>query len=436
MRGAVGSLGLVLLAATPVAAAEVQTRTLDNGLQVLVETRPGATEVGVAVAYRVGMRDAPPGYRGLTHLAEHLAFRGTLHLPGLRGYEAIAALGGRTGGTTTLDATVYSHALPPAGLETALWVESDRMGFLVEALRPEDLPLEQRIVARELELRRGPGGAPGFVLERLFPEAHPYFFSPDEAADVQSVSLAGLQGFLQRHYRPDLAAVAVVGDVDPEVAFEAVERWFGPLVVPSGAPPPRDARAPEVPCWSAEASTRGRARTVMMWRARDPGPPGELELLTHFIGAEARRVIQDPGVEVDAELVRFDLESLVTLDVAAKSTSLETTRGPLRRALGELGEGISEHGFEQARGAVRFRVARALEAPGDRAVAWAESAVTSKPSPVDLEAGLEAVTRDAVLRRAEGLRGGRPDLWIELEGLKGRQMPKPLRFSRVPCRRL
>jgi zinc protease len=150
-------LATILLTHAPRAEAETR-RTLDNGLQVIVEARPGASETGVALAYRVGQQDDPPGCKGLAYLAEHMAFRGSRHLPGLSGYARIAEVGGRTNATTRFDTTVYTHSVPSSEVARALWVESDRTGFMMEALAAENLGLEQRIVGRELDLRRGVSG--------------------------------------------------------------------------------------------------------------------------------------------------------------------------------------------------------------------------------------------------------------------------------------
>ncbi len=422
-----------LLVSNP-AAAQL-THTLQNGLKLTIEVRPEMSEVGLAVAYRVGQRDAPGGYAGLPHLAEHMAFRGTRHLPGLRGYEVIAELGGRTTASTHFDSTVYTQAVSPQGLQRALWVESDRMGFLVESVTAENLALEQSIVASELDLRRGPSGAPSFIFRHAFPKPHPYYMSPDEASDVQAVTLPGLQGFLQRHYRPDLASIAIVGPVDPKATLQQVKRYFGPIVRPSERAPGRNNKVPPPVCMQAEGSRRGRGVTRMLWRLPDPGPPGEAEVLSAVIEGQAEAALQNPAVSVSTNVWRWDLETMLNLTVKASGTSLEPLQGPLRRVLGELESRVSQIAVRRARDAVLLNHARVFESPSARASAWARSGVSSFPTPLEMKAGIQNVTTERILARARALSGGRPDIWLEIYGLKGKQFPREVKFHRTECRR-
>lgn len=429
-------LAAAALCGAPKAADAEVVHTLHNGLRVIIEARPEMTEVAVAVAYRVGHRDNPKGYAGLAHLAEHMAFRSTRNLPGLRGYEVIAELGGRSQGTTHFDATVYTQAVPIEGLERALWVESERMGYLVEAVDAKTLALEKRIVARELDMRRGADGGPGFVLEQVFPEPHPYYLSPDEAADVQAVTLSGLQGFLQRYYRPDAATIAIVGDVSAQDVLRLVEAHFAAIPRPRGRLEPRNEFLPPPTCVEAEGSVRGRALSLMLWRLPDPGPVGEAEVLTALIQAEADSIIDNPAVSVKAQLLRWDLETVMQLTVKASSPALAEIKGPVRRVLGELGQRIDPARVIRTRDAVAFGLAQALEAPADRAEMWARSGVSTKPSPVALETGVAQVDPQAIMRRVQALSGSRPDVWIDLDGRKAREFPKEFKFHRTLCRRL
>lgn len=426
----------LVTAGAPIASAEsAESRELANGLMVRVLVRPEATEVGVAVAYRVGQRDDPPGYAGLAHLAEHVAFRDTKHLPGLAGYAAVAAAGGRTNGKTGFDTTVYTHALPPGALERALWVESERMGFLVEAVTSRVLELEQRIVVRELELRRGTDFGPGFALERTFPKDHPYHQSSDEVRDVEAVTLPGMQGFLQRYYRPDLAVVAVVGPVDPSRVFAAVERYFGPIPRPSQDPPRRPSELPRRACYAAEGSVRGQGFVFSFWRTRAPGPPGALELLAATLESRLRRAADGLASTVSVRLHRWDLETILSVMVRAKGASIQRLLMKLRREIGELGMGLRESDVKQARRVAAYKVELALERPSSLADAWAQSAVSERPSPSALMNGLRNVPAAEVLRRARGLSNNPPAVWIEAIGREGLEAPKQFRFHRVPCGR-
>ncbi|MEM9194588.1 MAG: insulinase family protein, partial [Myxococcota bacterium] len=150
---------------------------LDNGLEVRLRPNHDHPRVGVCLTYRVGSRDDPRGYRGLAHLVEHLMFQGSRNIPEDAFFDYLQSAGGNGNGTTGGDRSTYSAVLPAGRLNLALWLESDRMAYLLDHLDQETLDQQRAVVRREWEERHGSRPtyrAAQFVREALYPEGHPY----------------------------------------------------------------------------------------------------------------------------------------------------------------------------------------------------------------------------------------------------------------------
>lgn len=146
-------------------------------------------------------------------MLEHATFRGSSHLRPLEGASILGELGAGYNAVTELESTEFYSALPSAGLETVLWLESERMGFALGGINAAGLEAEQRIVVNELRQR---GGALSrqlnkFWLDALYGPAHPFARGESEVEDVQAVELSGLQWFYQSSYRPDNATLVLSG---------------------------------------------------------------------------------------------------------------------------------------------------------------------------------------------------------------------------------
>ncbi|MEZ4327723.1 MAG: pitrilysin family protein [Polyangiales bacterium] len=210
----------------------VVERRLDNGLRVLVQHDGRSSRVGVALQYHVGFRTTPQGFRGLPHIVEHLMYTGSEHAP--EGAAAYFEPAGGTGmnGVTGQDATTYFVELPARELDLALWIESDRMAYLITALDEAKVARERSVVLQEWR-ERVSGRASGWLTETvqaaMYPEGHPYRLLGDDPNHVASIRLAHVQWFLQQYYVPDNATLAIVGDVDPERALASVQRYFGSI---------------------------------------------------------------------------------------------------------------------------------------------------------------------------------------------------------------
>ncbi|MCA9534697.1 MAG: insulinase family protein [Myxococcales bacterium] len=210
----------------------VVERRLDNGLRVLVQQDQRTPRVGVALQYHVGFRTTPQGFRGLPHIVEHLMYTGSQHAPeGAAAYFEPAG-GTEMNGMTGQDATTYYVELPARELDLALWIESDRMAYLITALDEAKVARERSVVLQEWRERvsgRASGWLTEVVQKELYPVGHPYHLVGDDPEHVASIRLAHVQWFLQQYYVPNNATLAIVGDVDPAQAMASVERYFASI---------------------------------------------------------------------------------------------------------------------------------------------------------------------------------------------------------------
>lgn len=221
---------------------------LSNGLKVLLVPEPGRT-VGVVMNYDVGSANDPPHYRGLAHLTEHVTFRGSRHLQNLEGPKRIDALGGAWNAVTGPERTDYLASLPSEGLETVLWIESERMAFALDGIDERAFALEKRIVINEYEEHNG--GLSSVLWQhqqrQMFGSEHAFAMSTDDVIDdTEAISLAHMQWFFQRTYRPDNATLVLVGAFDPAQVKTWITRYFGAIVNPPVARLPGDTTLPKL----------------------------------------------------------------------------------------------------------------------------------------------------------------------------------------------
>jgi len=204
--------------------------TLKNGLRVVVHTDRKATVVAVSIWYNVGSKMEPAGKTGFAHLFEHLMFNGSENAPG-DFFVPLKNVGATDfNGTTYFDRTNYFETVPTPALERALFLESDRMGYLTGAITQSVLD-EQRGVVQN-EKRQGDNQPYGLFeykqLSGLFPKGHPYEHSTiGSMADLDGASLADVKGWFKDHYGPNNAVLVLAGDIDAATARPLVEKYFG-----------------------------------------------------------------------------------------------------------------------------------------------------------------------------------------------------------------
>ena len=206
--------------------------TLDNGLTVIVHEDRKAPVVGVAVWYNVGSKDEPKGQTGFAHLFEHLMFNGSENAP-QDYFQYLAEMGATDyNGTTNFDRTNYFQTVPRPALERALWLESDRMGYLLGAVTQEKLDNQRGVVQNEK--RQGdnqPGGLVFYeILKTLFPEGHPYNHNViGSMADLDAASMADVRKWFTDKYGPNNATLVMAGDVSAAEARVLAQKYFGSI---------------------------------------------------------------------------------------------------------------------------------------------------------------------------------------------------------------
>src|ERR671923_2589200 len=212
---------------------------LPNGLVVILSEDHRLPMVAVNLWYHVGPAYETPGKTGFAHLFEHMMFEGSRHVPGNSHMQFLEAAGASDiNGTTDFDRTNYFETLPSNQLEMALWLESDRMGFLLETLDARKLA-NQRDVVRN-ERRQSVENAPYELAEEamyqtIFPKEHPYYaYVIGSHQDLESAQLDDVRNFFKQYYAPNNASLAIVGDFDKARARQLVEKYFGSV---SSGPP-------------------------------------------------------------------------------------------------------------------------------------------------------------------------------------------------------
>jgi zinc protease len=258
--GAILTLALALLAVSAAGprAAELRvpysTFTLPNGLKVILHEDHSLPIVTVNTWYHVGSGDEQPGRTGFAHLFEHIMFMGSQHVPTGEFDQMLEAAGADNNGSTTEDRTNYYEDGPANSLALMLWLDSDRMGFLLPEMTPEKVDLQRGVVQNERRqsYENQPYGlASENILKRLFPSTHPYSWPViGSMADLSAASLDDVKGFFRTYYTPSNAVIAIAGDIDPAATRRLVERDFG--AIPRGpvvrrATPPPFALAQDVP---------------------------------------------------------------------------------------------------------------------------------------------------------------------------------------------
>ena len=220
----------------------VETRTLDNGLRVVVSEDHVAPVVAVNLWYDVGSRHEQPGRTGLAHLFEHLMFEGSRQVAAGEHFTVISTAGGSNNATTSTERTNYFEKLPAEQLDAALWLEADRLGSLLDALTQESLDKQRDIVRNERRQRYDNvpyGDAVEKLCRLLFPPDHPYAHQPiGSMEDLAAADLEDVRAFFRTYYAPNNAVLTVAGDVDSEHAFERAEHFFGSIPAQPHIPPP------------------------------------------------------------------------------------------------------------------------------------------------------------------------------------------------------
>jgi len=233
-----------------------EKHTLSNGLDVILHEDHNIPVVAVNVWYHVGSKDEEIGRTGFAHLFEHVMFEGSKHHNSSH-FDPLQKAGANLNGSTTPDRTNYWEDVPTNYLDLALWLESDRMGFLLDALDQQRLDIQRDVVKNERRQsyeNRPYGMAHWHLQEALYPMPHPYhWMTIGSQEDLDAADLDDIKNFFKRFYTPSNASLAIAGDIDMGQALEMVNHYFGDL--PPGEPVPRKGRH--------DSSLRGRIELEM-----------------------------------------------------------------------------------------------------------------------------------------------------------------------------
>jgi zinc protease len=252
-----------------------QKFVLANGLTLIVHEDHKAPIVAVNIWYHVGSKNERPGKTGFAHLFEHLMFGGSEHFHG-RYIDAMERIGATDlNGTTSEDRTNYFETVPVSALDQVLWMESDRMGYMVNAIDQKTLDLQRGVVQNEK--RQGEnqpyGLAEELIQEDTYPGGHPYGWSViGSMQDLNAASLEDVKEWFRTWYGPSNAVLVVAGDIDPQTARRKVEQYFGEI--PPGPPVKHQA------AWTAKMTGSHRAvihdrvnqaRVYKVWNTPEAG---------------------------------------------------------------------------------------------------------------------------------------------------------------------
>jgi len=216
--------------------------TLPNGLHVILHEDHTVPLATVNVWYHVGSAREKPGRTGFAHLFEHLMFEGSGHVKEGEFDTLLEAAGGTNNASTETDRTNYYIDLPSNALDLALFLESDRMGFLLEAMSPDRVNGQRDVVKNERRenYENAPYGMAQIEIDSmLYPEGHPYRWPTiGNMEDLTAASYDDVVEFFKKYYQPSNASLVIAGDIDPARTRAMVERWFSDVKAGAGLVPP------------------------------------------------------------------------------------------------------------------------------------------------------------------------------------------------------
>jgi len=359
--------------------------TLLNGLEVIFQEDHRVPQVAVDVWYKVGSKDEEPGRTGFAHLFEHVMFQGSKHVGEDKHFAYLQKAGvSNANGSTSEDRTNYFEVVPSNQLELALWLESDRMGFLLDRAGLQETFDGQRDVVKNERRQRVENRPMGLVnrvtIEALYPESHPYHHEViGSMEDLSRASLDDVRAFFRRYYVPNNATLVLAGDFDAARAKALIEQYFGPI--PAGLPVPRTL--------PANVALRAEKRIALEAKVQQPQlfmdflTPKSLSEGDHAMDVVAQILAGGKASRLYRKLV-YDLQIAQSVSAAQQSQMYQSVfdiaATPLQgHTLEEIVKVIDEElenlrtkpveprELERAKNQLEFDLLRSLEAPLARA---------------------------------------------------------------------
>lgn len=364
----------------------IETFRLSNGLLVTLSEDHTAPIVAVNLWYHVGSANEREGLTGFAHLFEHMLFQGSEHVGTNEHFETIQRAGGTLNGSTWLERTNYYETVPSNHLESILWLEADRMGFLLPGMTQQKLDLQRDVVKNER--RWSMDNQPyGTWWERLpalcFPPAHPFHHSLiGSMEDLGAASLEDVAAFFRTYYTPDNAALSIAGDFDPLQARAAVERYFAPIPRGPGKPPLREmSLSPVIGERLRETVHDDIALTRVFLACRSPVFGSDeyyaASVCAAILGMRRgsrlyRSLVRHQQLAQDAGAFTYDLAKgadLFVIDVTARpGVSAETLEQAIEREIDQLRiDGVTAEEVERAQALIESDFIRGMQSAGERA---------------------------------------------------------------------
>ncbi|HEY0994699.1 MAG TPA: pitrilysin family protein [Gemmatimonadaceae bacterium] len=364
----------------------ISTFRLDNGLFVTLSEDHTAPIVAVNLWYHVGSANERPGRTGFAHLFEHMLFQGSADVGANEHFELVQRAGGTLNGSTWLDRTNYYETVPSNQLALALWLEANRMGWLLPAMTQQKLDTQRDVVQNERRwsMDNQPYGSWWEKLPALcFPEGHPFHHSLiGSMDDLDAASLDDVAAFFSTYYTPDNAVLSIAGDFDPAEARALVEAQFGAIPRGGGRPSLPDMSVPpRFGEWKREVVEDDVVLPRLFLACRTPAF-GTTDYYAASVAAAVlgmrkgsrlhQALVRERQVCSDAGAFTYDLTKgtdLLVVDATARpGITAEQLEGEVARELDRMhGEGVTAAEVARAAALIQTELVAALQLAGDRA---------------------------------------------------------------------
>jgi len=310
----------------------VEKHTLANGLDILMVEDHRLPRVAVNLWYHVGPVNEEPGRTGFAHLFEHMMFQKSKHTPEDSYFKFLETAGASdVNGTTDRDRTNYFETVPSNQVELALWLESDRMGYLLDDLTGESFKNQQDVVRNERRQsfeNRPFGIVEEAVTHLLYPREHPYFADViGSHADIQAAQLKDVKSFFKQYYIPNNASIAIVGDINKADILKLVEKYFGSFKKGADVPPVKVTTPPITEERRLVVKDRiEMPRVYMAWIAPPIYTDGDAtaDITANLLGGDKvsrlyKSLVYDKQIaqDVSAENASYSLGSVFTIQATA-----------------------------------------------------------------------------------------------------------------------
>jgi zinc protease len=364
----------------------IESFRLSNGLSVVLSEDHTAPIVAVNLWYHVGSANEREGRTGFAHLFEHMLFQGSKNVKSNEHFELIQRAGGTLNGSTWLDRTNYYETVPSNQLELTIWLEANRMGYLLPAMTQQKLDTQRDVVQNER--RWSMDNQPyGTWWERLpalaFPPGHPFHHSLiGSMSDLDAASLDDIALFFSTYYTPDNAVLSIAGDFDPAEVRAMIERHFGSIPRGRGKPPLPDMMLPPTfgrPLREVVPDDVMLPRIFVAFRSPIFGTDGyyAASVTSAILGLKKgsrlhRALVREQQVAAEATAFTYDLakgSDLLVVDVTARpEISTEALEEAVHAELDRLyTEGVTAEEVARAVALIETDLIAALQSAGDRA---------------------------------------------------------------------